>query len=264
MVEFPRARLRGRTALVTGGGRGIGAAIGRALSGAGARVALAARTRSEVESTAASILAEGGEARPCVADVAQAADVEALVREVEETLGGIDILVCCAGGASSAPFLDTPYDEFEGLWRTHVGGTILCAQATLPGMLRRAWGRIVAVASVAGRVGAPYISAYASAKHALVGLVRSLAVEVASRGVTVNALCPGYVDTPMTGRSIERIMSKTGRDQASARKALEEMSPQRRLMTAEEVAAVVVFLASDAAAGVTGQGWNVDGGEVMY
>jgi NAD(P)-dependent dehydrogenase (short-subunit alcohol dehydrogenase family) len=256
-------RLRGKTALVTGGGRGIGAATARALATAGAAVAVAARTRAEVERVAASILSEGGSARPCVADVTTPADVESLVKEVTDSLGPIDILVCGAGHATSAPLLQTPYEEFESLWRAHLGGALLCIQATLPGMLQRSWGRIVTIASVAGRVGAPYISAYASAKHALVGLTRCLAMEVAGRGVTANSVCPGYVDTPMTAESIQRIMRKTGCDETSARQALEQNSPQKRLMSADEVGHLVLMLCDDRARGINGQAIVLDGGGVQ-
>jgi len=256
-------RLRGKTALVTGGGRGIGAAAAHALAGAGAAVAVAARTRADVERVAASILAEGGNARPCVADVVSPTDVEALVKEVTDSLGEIDILVCNAGTASSAPLLQTPLDEFESLWRVHTGGALLCIQAVLPGMLRRTWGRVITMASVAGRVGAPYISAYASAKHALVGLTRCLAMEVAGRGVTANAICPGYVDTPMTEASIQRIMSKTGCDRSSARQALEQTSPQKRLIDVQEVAHMVLMLCDERASGINGQALVLDGGGVQ-
>ena len=263
MLFQDAVRLRGKTALVTGGGRGIGAAAARALAAAGAAVAVAARTRSEVERVAASILSDGGSARPCVADVTSSADVEALFKEVADSIGEIDILVCNAGSATSAPLLQTPYEEFEALWRVHTGGALLCIQAALPAMLRRGWGRVIAIASVAGRVGAPYISAYASAKHALVGLTRCLALEVAGRGVTANAIGPGYVDTAMTAESIQRIMRKTGCDESSARQALEQTSPQKRLIGVEEVAHLVLMLCDERAAGINGQAIVLDGGGVQ-
>ena len=156
----------------------------------------------------------------------------------------------------------------ESLWQRHLAvnltGTFHCTRAALPAMLEQGWGRIINIASIAGKTGAPYISAYAASKHGVLGLTRSLALEVAANGVTVNAICPGYVDTEMTSRGIENIVAKTGKSADDALEAIKKMSPQNCLVTPEEVAAVALLLASDEGAGINGQAINVDGGTVLF
>jgi len=175
-----------------------------------------------------------------------------------------DILVNNAGIVETAPFVKTD----EAMWQRHLAvnltGTFLCTRVALHGMLAGKWGRIINLASIAGKTGAPYISAYAASKHGVLGLTRTLALELASTGITVNAICPGYVDTEMTERGIENIVARTGISAAEARTALEGMSPQNRLVTAEEVAALAVLLASDEGRGINGQAINVDGGTVLF
>jgi NAD(P)-dependent dehydrogenase (short-subunit alcohol dehydrogenase family) len=260
-----RGALSGRTAVVTGGGRGIGAAIALAFADAGAQVAISGRDEAALHATLDKLKARGAVAAAFVADVASPGDVVRLAADVRRTLGSPAIIVNNAGIAPSAKFADTD----EALWQktldVNLGGPYRISRAFLPDVLAAGkQGRILMIASVAAKVGFAYTSAYSASKHGLLGLSRSLALELVSKGPTVNCVCPGWVDTEMTGRTVANIQAKTGRDEDSARKELENMSPQRRLMTAEEVAAVTLFLASDAAGGVTGQAWNVDGGEVMY
>jgi NAD(P)-dependent dehydrogenase (short-subunit alcohol dehydrogenase family) len=246
--------LTGKTALITGGGRGIGRAIALTFAQHGARVAVAARTREQVESVAQEI---GGTALVC--DVSDSASVTQMFADLHP-----DILVNNAGIAESATLPNTT-DE---LWHRHLAinlsGTFYCTRAALPAMLERGWGRIINIASIAAKAGAPYISAYAASKHGVLGLTRSVALEVAARGVTVNAICPGYVETEMVSRGVQQITAKTGRSAEEALDALKKMSPQNRLVTAEEVAALALLLASEEGRGINGQGINIDGGSVLF
>lgn len=255
-----RELLDGRAAVVTGGGRGIGAAIARELAGAGASVLVAARTESEVERVASEMRASGARAFGAVADVTDPAAVAKLKEVALERLGRVDILVNNAGAAHSAPVERIALDDWQRLLAVNATSTFLCTQAFLPGMLERRWGRVVNVASIAGLSGGRYIAAYSAAKHAVIGFTRSVAAEVAQFGVTVNAVCPGYVDTPMTQESIRRIMEKTGRSREQALAAILETTPQRRLITPEEVAAAVLALCLDSARGINGHALVIDGG----
>jgi NAD(P)-dependent dehydrogenase (short-subunit alcohol dehydrogenase family) len=256
-------RLAGRNALVTGGGRGIGRAVALDLARAGASVAVSSRTRAEVESVAAEARALGARAVALAADVSSSAQVASLFKEAREALGCLDILVCGAGVAPSAPLAKTPDELWRSALETNLSGAFYCLREALPSMSAAGWGRVVALASIAGKTGYPYIAAYAASKHGVLGLVRCAALEVASAGVTVNAVCPGYVDTPMTDASVARMAEKTGRPPAEMRKHLEGLSPQGRLMTAAEVASLVVYLCGDDARGITGQALSLDGGTVV-
>ncbi len=255
--------LAGRIALVTGGGRGIGRAVAMSLASAGADVAVTARSSRELEETAAAIRATGRRAEAIVCDVAERPQVDAMIAQVKGALGDPLILVNNAGIAGSAKLTDTTDEMWDRMLRVNATGAFYCTRALLPLMLQAKWGRIVNIASTAARTGAPYIAAYAASKHALLGLTRAVAAEVAARGITVNAVCPGYVDTEMTDASAANISKRTGRTEQDARKILEGFSPQGRLMTADEVAAMTLFLCSRVAGGINGQGIVIDGGAVQ-
>lgn len=248
--------LTGKTALITGGGRGIGRAIALLFAQHGARVAVAARTREQVETVAQEI---GVKATALVCDVSNPDRVTEIFAEIKP-----DILVNNAGIAESATFVTTTDDMWQRHIAINLSGTFYCTRAALPAMLERGWGRVINIASIAAKTGAPYVAAYTASKHGVLGLTRSLALEVANRGITVNAICPGYVDTEMVSRGIETITAKTGRSAEEALNALKKMSPQNRLTTPEEVAALALLLASDEGRGINGQGINIDGGSVLF
>lgn len=259
-------KLQNRTAFITGGGRGIGRAIAFAFAREGAKVAVVARTAAEVSRVAREVQDECGVqtfATEC--DVTSKESIERAFRSaVEHLKSEIDILVNNAGIAESALFIRTTDELWQRHLDTNLSGTFYCARVALPSMIESGWGRIINVASIAGKTGAPYIAAYAASKHGVLGLTRSLALEIADKGITVNAICPGWVDTDMTMRGIENITAKTGRSSEEALDAIKSMSPQNRLITPEEVAALSVLLASEEGRGITGQAINVDGGTVQF
>jgi NAD(P)-dependent dehydrogenase (short-subunit alcohol dehydrogenase family) len=252
------AALAGRHALVTGAGRGIGRAVAAALTASGARVTAMGRSYPSLQAVAAA-----GEASfVAEADVTEAEQVAEGVRRAEAALGPVDILVANAGAAHSGPFRATDADAFKQMLDVNLMGVVHASHAVLPGMTERGAGRIVAIASTAALKGYAYVTAYAAAKHAVLGLVRSLAVETASTGVTVNAVCPGFTETDLVNASLERIQAKTGRSREEALAELTRHNPQRRLVQPSEVADAVVWLASPGARSVTGQAIVVAGGEV--
>ena len=247
-----------RHALVTGGGRGIGRAIAAALSGSGFPVTVIGRQEDSLKDA----VQAGDAAGYVVADVTDETAVTDAVTRAAEARGPIDILVANAGGAETAPFAQTDATLFRRMFELNVLGVVHAVRAVLGVMTARQSGRIVAIASTAGLKGYAYVSAYCAAKHAVVGLVRALAVETATTGVTVNAVCPGYTDTDLVRGGIDRLSEKTGRSRDDILAHMVTQNPMGRLIRPEEVAASVLYLCSPEAGAVTGTVLTVAGGEI--
>lgn len=254
--------LSGRHALVTGGARGIGLASARALLERGARVTLLGRDGAALDAAADS-LAKLGQVQTVSADIADEASVRAAFSDAQAQFGPVLILVNNAGQAVSQRFDRTDSALWHQMLAVNLTGTFHCIQAALPGMLEEKWGRVINVASTAGLIGYGYVSAYCAAKHGVIGLTRSLALETAQKGVTVNAVCPGYTETDIVRGAVSNIVDKTGMTPEAARAKLAERNPQGRLVQPEEVAETVAWLALPASASINGQAIAVDGGEVM-
>lgn len=252
--------LQGRHAVVTGGGQGIGAAITRLLVAQGAHVTVLGRKLETVQALAAE---HPHHMHAVAADVSDAEQVQAAFVSARQRFGPIGILVNNAGQADSAPFLKTDAALWNQMLAVNLTGTMLCTQAAVPDMLEAKWGRVVNIASTAGLTGYAYVAAYCAAKHGVVGLTRALALEFAKKGLTVNAVCPGYTETDIVRNSIAHVMAKTGRTEAQARAEFTAGNPQGRLVQAIEVADTVAWLCGPAASAITGQAIAVCGGEVM-
>jgi NAD(P)-dependent dehydrogenase (short-subunit alcohol dehydrogenase family) len=252
--------LSGKKALVTGGGRGIGAAVARALAERGAEVLVAARSETQVRRVAEELRAAGYGAHFAIVDVASEASVMALAETARAALGHVDVLVNNAGIATSANLRVQTLEEWNRVLAVNLTGTFLCTRAFISGMLERGFGRVVNVASVTSRMGAPYVSAYTASKHAVLGFTRSVAAEVAGKGVTVNCVCPGYVDTDMTTASIAGVVARGRLDAEQALAAILKTVGQPRLVTPEEVAHLVASLCAPLAGAITAQAVVIDGG----
>ena len=239
--------------MVTGAGRGSGRAIAERFARDGYAVAATGRSASSLSALADAMSAGGAEVLPLACDVTDREAVTRAVAQIEQRLGPIDVLVNNAGVSASAPFVSMEDELWERMLGVNLTGTYNCMRAVVPAMFKRGRGRVINIASVAAKQGFAYTAAYVASKHGVLGLTRAVALEAASHGVTVNAVCPGWMNTDMTTTSIERIVEKTGRSAGEARKILERMNPQQRLIEPEEVAAIVAFLASAEAAGINGQ-----------
>ena len=255
--------LEGKIVLVTGAGGGIGRAIALAFAAQKSHVAITGRTQATLDAVAEEIRRTGAEAFPRICDVTQKTQIERLKQEISSRFGPVQVLVNNAGIAPAAGFLEMPDSLWEEVMRVNLTGTYNCCKVFLGEMLASKWGRIINIASTVAKVAYSHISAYVTSKHAVLGLTRALAVETAKFGVTVNAVCPGYVDTGLTRRNALLMAEKRGKPLDDSLKILASTSPQKRLIEPEEVAHLALMLASESAKGITGQAINVDGGAVM-
>src|SRR5262245_28407763 len=256
--------LNGKIALVTGGGRGIGEACAVSLAEAGADVVVCSRSSGEINVVAEKISAMGRRAMAMVCDVTDAGQIRRLAEQVDSQFGVVEILVNNAGLGRSHRFVDHPDELWDQMLAVNLTSVYHVTKAFVPKMLEMRRGRVINFASVMSKIGGKYTAAYTAAKHGVLGLTRALAIELVGYNITVNAVCPGYVNTPMTDDNVARIVARTGRSETEAREALERLSPQNRLVEPVEVAAMVVMLADELAQGVNGQAINIDGGAVMF
>ena len=255
--------LEGKVILVTGAGSGIGRAIALGFAAQKSRVALTGRTQATLDGVAEEIRHTGVEALPRICDVTQKAQVEKLKQEISNRFGPVQVLVNNAGIAPAASFLEMQDSLWEEVMRVNLTGTYNCCKVFLPEMLALRWGRIINIASTVAKVAYSHISAYVTSKHAVLGLTRALALETAKFGVTVNAVCPGYVDTALTRRNALLMAEKRNKPLDDSLEILVSTSPQKRLIEPDEVAPLALVLASESARGITGQAINIDGGAVM-
>lgn len=247
------ANLAGRKALVTGGGSGVGLAIARSLTGAGAKVCIAGRNKAQLEQARN----DGAAAAFQVSDVTD----EASVTDLFARAGNFDIVIANAGVATSSPIAKTSLEQWSEIVAVNLTGAFLTFREAMKSMATRDWGRLIAISSTAGLRGYSYVAPYCAAKHGVVGLVRALAQETARSGITVNAVCPGYTETPMLYRTIENIIAKTGRSEEEVRKTLLTGNPQQKFIQPAEVAEAVLWLCGPGSGPVTGQAISISGGE---
>lgn len=229
----------------------------------GNQVVLVSRNASRLKTTVAEITAQGGHALALPCDITQREQVGWLAHKVQDEVGAVEVLINNAGIAPAVSFLEMPDSLWDEVIRVNLTGTYNSCKVFLPQMIHSRWGRIINIASTAARIAYPHVSAYASSKHGLLGLTRSLALESAKWGVTVNAICPGYLDTELTRKSATAMAQRTGKTTSEVLAMFAQKSPQKRLITTAEVAELAVFLASEISAGITGQAIHVDGGAVM-
>ena len=262
LLKIPLDSLVDKIALVTGAGSGIGRSVALALAREGCRLVLAGRRLEPLERVAAEVRAHERDAFPVVCNVGSPAAVDEL-RSSARRAGVVQVLVNSAGIAPAASFLEMEDALLEEVLRVNFMGTYYCCKRFLEPMVAAGWGRIINIASTTAKTGYPHTAAYTASKHAVLGLTRVMALETARKGVTVNAICPGYTDTELTRDNAQRMASRIGGNAATALERFAGTSPQKRLIAAEEVADLALLLASPAGDGITGQGINVDGGAVM-
>jgi NAD(P)-dependent dehydrogenase (short-subunit alcohol dehydrogenase family) len=258
-----KINLQGKSALVTGASRGIGRATALALAEVGVDLIVTARSQVELETLADEISAKGTKAIAIPSDISDFSSLAGLVSKGVAEFGQLDILVNNAGITQGTKFTSMDYEMWQKIQRINVDAAMKLMQLTLDGMVSQGWGRVVNIASIAAKSGLRYSAAYNASKHALLGLTRSVALDYATKFVTVNAVCPGWVHTEMVEQTVNNIIEKTGRSREEAIASLVKDVPLGRMVSSEEVAALVVFLCSHQAAAITGQGINIDGGTVM-
>ncbi|MCY4381860.1 MAG: SDR family NAD(P)-dependent oxidoreductase [Nitrospinae bacterium] len=258
-------RLEGRRAFVTGGGRGIGRAIALKFAEAGADVAVAARTSSEIDAVAGEIQETGRRSLAIPCDVGDSKAVDEAVQQTSRELGGVDVLVANAGALVHAPLGETTDALWDEMMRVNLNGAFYAFRAAIGGMSERGWGRLIAISSVSGKIGGPNRSAYHAAKHGVLGLVRSVALEAAAAGVTVNAICPGFVETGMVATFREGLAEQTegGESAEEAMNRYRDEVPMGRFLAPEEIAAMALYLASEEAGGITGQAYTISCGAIQ-
>jgi NAD(P)-dependent dehydrogenase (short-subunit alcohol dehydrogenase family) len=255
--------LRDKVVLVTGASGGIGQALAAEFARTGAMVVVSSRNEHKLQALAKRLKSDGGQAVPLRCDVVEKEQVDALCTIITERVGTVQILINNAGLARAASFLEMEDRLWNEILRVNLTGTYNCCKAFLPGMIHRGWGRIINIASTTAKVAYSHVSAYTASKHGVLGLTRSLALETAKLGVTVNAICPGYVDTESARENARRMAETTGKTLDDILRLFADSSPQKRLIAPGEVAALALVLASEKAGGITGQAINVDGGAVM-
>jgi len=257
------AELMNTIVLVTGGSGGLGRALARAFARQGSRVVIAARSEAKLKEAAEEIGGEGGQVLALPCDVAEKKQVEELAAAIRARWGAVQILINNAGVARAASFLETTDAMWDEILRTNLTGAFYCCKVFLPGMIEAKWGRIINIGSTTSKVGYSHVAAYASSKHGLLGLTRALALETARMGITVNAICPGYLDDELTHANAQRMAEKTGKSVEQIIASFASTAPQRRLIDPDEEAGLALLLASEKLGGMTGQAISVDGGATM-
>lgn len=255
--------LSGKIVLITGGSGGLGRALAAAFAAQGCRVAISARNRESLQKSADEIARNGGEVRAIACDVTKREQVKALADEIARDWGAVQILINNAGIARAMSFADMPDEQWDETLATNLTGAYNCCKVFLPGMIQAKWGRVINIGSTTAKVGYSHVTAYTASKHGLLGLTRSLALESARHGVTVNMVCPGYIDDERTRENARVMAEKTGKSIDEILKVFAASAPQNRLIDPEEVASLALLMAAEKLGGMTGQAINVDGGAVM-